>query len=335
MRNAIVWLLGALGLALCPAWAVNIETVSVGNPGNAPDTRYATPGYGAVSYTYSMGKYEVTAGQYTEFLNAVAGDDAFGLYSTYMPGSYGCNIQRSGSAGNYTYSVPADWTNRPVSLVSWGSAARFANWLTNGQPTGAENLSTTEDGSYHLNGATTDAELMSVTRRADAKWVIPSEDEWYKAAYYDPDKVGGAGYWNFATRSDTTPSNVLSATGENNANFRDLSVPSYTIGAPYYRTEVGAFAGSPSACGTFDQAGNVDEWTEGLFFTTPSRVLRGGSWELSSNHLHAGTRGNSYPTILAGSTGFRLAYVPEPNTIGLLVVGGLVILRRRTARHRV
>lgn len=60
------------GLLTGTVGAVTIETVPVGNPGNQPDTRYATPGYGSVGYTYQMGKFEVTAGQYTEFLNAVA-----------------------------------------------------------------------------------------------------------------------------------------------------------------------------------------------------------------------------------------------------------------------
>jgi len=122
--------------------AVVIETVPVGNPGNPDDTRYRSPRYvaGGVDYVYNIGKYEVTAGQYTEFLNAVADTDTYGLYNTNMTSSggndKGCNIQRSGSSGSYTYSVASDWANRPVNFVSWGDAVRFCNWLHNGQPTG-------------------------------------------------------------------------------------------------------------------------------------------------------------------------------------------------------
>jgi hypothetical protein len=98
--------------------------VTVGDPNNASDTRYATPGYGAVDHTYNIGKFEVTAGQYTEFLNAVAATDTYGLYNTAMditisyPLYYGCNIKRSGTPGSYKYSVASDWANRPVNLVS-------------------------------------------------------------------------------------------------------------------------------------------------------------------------------------------------------------------------
>ena len=66
---------------------------------------------------------------------------------------FGCKIQRIGTAGSYTYSVAADRANRPVNWVSWGDAARFTNWLHNGQPIGAQGLGTTENGAYYLNGA--------------------------------------------------------------------------------------------------------------------------------------------------------------------------------------
>ena len=81
--------------------AVVMDTVPVGNPGNADDT-YGD-GYGGVAYAYNIGKYEVTAGQYTEFLNHVGGVDTYGLYTLSMWAStYGCKIERydgSGTAG--------------------------------------------------------------------------------------------------------------------------------------------------------------------------------------------------------------------------------------------
>ena len=126
-------------LACIPAAkAITIDTVPVGNPGNADDIH--GDGYGGVDYTYNIGKYEVTAGQYAAFLNAVAATDPYGLYNTNMDSdSYGCQITRNGSSGSYTYDfsgrpsgTEADWVNRPVNYVSWGDAARFANWLHNG-----------------------------------------------------------------------------------------------------------------------------------------------------------------------------------------------------------
>ncbi len=181
---------------------VVIETVTVGHPGNDGELSGAGAGglgpdriCGAVDYAYNIGMYEVTAGQYTEFLNAVAETDTYLLYNTEMwPGSYGCKIEQSGSSGSYSYSVSPDWADRPVNYVSWGDATRFANWLHNGQPTGAQDLTTTEDGSYFLNGAMTNEQLLEVVRKSNATWVIPSEDEWYKAAYYD-----GGVYYDYPT----------------------------------------------------------------------------------------------------------------------------------------
>ena len=123
-----------VALASAASAAVNIETVPVGNPGNAADTRYATPGYGSVGYAYNIGKYEVTASQYTAFLNAVAKIDTYGLYNTDMSRTdYGSGITRSGSSGSYAYSVDPAFVNRPVNYVSWGDSARFSNWLQIGR----------------------------------------------------------------------------------------------------------------------------------------------------------------------------------------------------------
>ena len=137
-----VWVTQAQG-----APPVVIETVTVGNPGNTGDTQIQGI-FGAVDYAYAMGKHEVTAGQYTEFLNAVAVTETYGLYHTRMdfdadPGRNGCNIKRQGAPCSYTYSVAPDRADRPVNYVSWGDAARFANWLHNGQPTGAQEFDET------------------------------------------------------------------------------------------------------------------------------------------------------------------------------------------------
>jgi formylglycine-generating enzyme required for sulfatase activity len=290
---------------------VVIDTIPVENPGNAPDTRYEPLGYGAVEYVYNIGKFEVTAGQYTEFLNAVAATDTYGLYNSSMWSSiYGCKIERTGSSGSYSYSVAAEWGDRPVNYVSWGDAARFCNWLHNDQPTGAQDLTTTEDGSYLLDGAMSDAELLAITREPDATWVIPSEDEWYKAAYHYNDGVT-SNYFDYPTSSDSMPSNDLVEPIDpgNNATFNDSG---YTIGSPYYRTEVGAHENSDSPYGTFDQGGNVWEWNEAILYGS-YRGFRGGSFYGLGlgNYLHAAYHsGSDYPSREYFYLGFRPAEVP-------------------------
>ncbi len=300
---------------------MGIDTVPIGNPGNFGELSGAGAGgagpdriCGGVDYEYNIGKYEVTAGQYTEFLNAVAATDTYELYSTDMwndPWGYACKIQRNGTSGSYTYSVESDWANRPVNYISWGDAARFANWLHNGQPTGPQDLTTTEDGSYFLNGAMNNTELIVITREDDATWVIPSEDEWYKAAFYEPQ--GGTGiYWDYPIGTDVVPSNdLVDPDPGNNATFYDGDL---TIGSPYYRTEVGAHEHSNSPYETFDQGGNVWEWNEAVLFNN-YRGRRGGSFDQTSWYLFAPNRQeHAWPTVQHHAIGFRVVEIPGQGT---------------------
>ncbi len=131
---------------------ITIDTVPVDNAGNPIDPADGdsyTPGiqnFGGVSYAYRIGTYEVTVGQYTAFLNAVAVTDTYGLYNPSMATDVEiAGIARNGLSGSYTYSMIGS-PNHPVTYVSWGDAARFCNWLHNGQPAGGEVAGTTEDG---------------------------------------------------------------------------------------------------------------------------------------------------------------------------------------------
>jgi formylglycine-generating enzyme required for sulfatase activity len=312
--------------------AISIETVPVGHPGNAGDRRYGRYGdYGSVGYSYNIGKYEVTAGQYTEFLNKVAGVDTYGLYNPAMSStSQGSGIARSGggTVGDpYTYSVASDFVNRPVNFVNWGDSARFANWLHNGQPTGAQNLSTTEDGAYYLNGATSDAALLAVTRKPNATWVIPSEDEWYKAAYHKNDGATG-NYFDYPTSSDTAPGRDMADVSGNNANYYTGSDP-FPIDSGKDTTVVGEFQNSDSPYGTFDQGGNVSEWNETVIYGS-YRGLRGGAFFGNDvSGLHASGRGSAHPTHEYFFVGFRVSEVPEPGCLAILALGGLAMIRRK------
>jgi len=317
------------------ALPASTQLVPVSNESNGPDDT----GHGTVAYHYEIGKFEVTAGEYTEFLNAVARVDTYGLYKTFMAEGWLADgysapaIQRTTGPEGLIYSVATDWANRPVNYVSWADAARFANWLTNGQPTGGQDLSTTEDGSYYLNGATTDAQLMAVTRKPGARYVIPTDDEWYKAAYHKNDGKTD-NYWDFPTATDATPSTqLLSPDPGNNTNYF------YAVGAPHYRTEVGEFENSESPYGTFDQGGNVFEWTESVYVDA-CRGNRGGAYfsyegpNGSIGNMRSSGYGYSTPTRLESFIGFRVALVPEPVTFPMVLLAlgilSLLVLPRKT-----
>jgi len=337
---AVVLALCGVGLARADTFgtgdnAFDMDFVPVGNPGNAADTRYDAIGYGAVDHTYNIGKYEVTAGQYTDFLNAVANDDTYGLYNTWMSSSdYGCKIQQSGSSGSYTYSVAPDRFYRPVNYVSWYDAAMFANWLTSGDiHQGAYDTSGgvgwgDSDASNYTGITTHDsAEMDALVSTHGTVYVIPTEDEWYKAAYY---KGGGtdAEYWDYPTSNDTAPGYVnnsgnLSGTGTpftdgvtdpgNYATY-DRDGGTDGIGPDYYSTEAGEWENSDSPYGTFDQGGNVLEWNEtevhgGL---STGRGLRGGNWGDDFFNLHVSDRRGSNPTNEhdeKNNIGFRVASI--------------------------
>ena len=144
-RGASAILLSTLlAVFAADASAVTINWVPIGNAGNGPDSNTGNF-FGTVAYNYSIDKYDVTVGQYTEFLNSVAKTDTYGLYNTAMGMDHSIEgIARSGSSGSYAYSVIGTSTNLPITYVSWGDSARFANWLQNGQPTGVEGAGTTE-----------------------------------------------------------------------------------------------------------------------------------------------------------------------------------------------
>jgi sulfatase modifying factor 1 len=341
-----------LGSLAVPARAqVTIDLVPVGNAGNANDPATGNV-YGGVGYAYQIGKYDVTIGQYTAFLNAVAATDTYSLYNASMASDLNvAGIAQNGSSGSYTYSVinnGGNSANRPITYVSWWDSARFSNWMANGQPTGAQSSTTTENGAYNVNGATSgNAPAKNVTNpntSAAPTFFIPNENEWYKAAYFDPTLNSGAGgYYAYATRSNTAPGNQIGS-GANNANYNN-GLYSVTQSNGYnpnqnYLTDVGAFSGSGSFYGTFDQSGNVYQWNDLDGTSGSSRGARGGYWDDTLALFVSSSGGfTTDPSIESIGIGFRLASpaaVPEPSTYAMalagLACGGYSFFRRRRAR---
>jgi sulfatase modifying factor 1 len=235
-------------------------------------------------------------------------------------------IARSGASGSYTYEVRANMGEKPVNYVSWYDAVRFCNWLHNGQPGGAQDSTTTEDGAYTLTGpssirAGTDPDHGVDGRNAGAKYHLPGDDEWYKAAYHQPASQGGDAddYWLYPTASNSAPT-IATADATGNVNNDTENIANYERGADWddqdgNLTTVGSGGpGSASYYGAFDMGGNASEWYE--LMTLPFlgyRGQRGGS----ALHLTGPSSLQSLNRIFedptwdrSNSTGFRVAGVP-------------------------
>lgn len=345
-----------------PAYAVTIDWVTVGNAGNAADTLVMnkgpaadfTAGYGSVGYTFQMSKYDVTNSQYTQFLNAAdpSGSNATNLYDGRMSTdnnglAYTGGINFSGGAPSGSkYSVKAGQENFPATWIRWASSARFVNWLANGQGAGS-----TESGVYDMS-LLTSSFATPPTRAHGATFFLPSEDEYYKAAYYDPTKNSTGDYWQYGTRSDTAPASLPPPGTANAANIGSgtsggggTSSTLATTGAAFnsgvnYLTAVGAYTTAESAYGLYDVEGLIYNWTEGIreSFGNQLPIARGGSWQYNTDRSGAAHRG-VYSGAGAGSYawyGFRVAAVPEPSTVVMalagLACGGYSVFRRRRAR---
>ena len=334
-------------LLAAPAPAgITYEMVTVDNAGNSNDT--GGGGIGAVAYEYQIGKYEVTIGQYATFLNAAdpEGTNPNAIYNPDMASDLnGAGISCNSEAGSGSkYSVinnGGDSASRPITYVSWFDAARFANWMSNGQGTGS-----TETGAYTLVAGQTSGTAPSAN--AGAAFRLPTANEWYKTAYYSQDLNGGTGgYYAYATQSDTAPDNQINGTA-NQANWYtgnrySVTQSPFFLSGQNYLNDVGAFTGSESFYGMFDRSGTVYEWNDLNGLQGSNRELRGGDLyyggydpafrERFSIDASYGFRSN---------VGFRLASpvasdVPEiaPSSFGsalALVLGSLGLLERRRAR---
>jgi autotransporter-associated beta strand protein len=320
------------------AWAaqplpaqVTFDWATVGNPGNAPDTLVMnkpngsqpgddTSGYGSVDYAYRMSKYDVTNDQYAEFLNKVdPGGTSTTLYINNMSNfissgvswpAFTGGIEKNPSATEGSrYNVKAGQGSYPVVHINWMRAARFVNWLANGQGSGG-----TESGVYDMSVFSgMNYYATPPPRTTGAQIFLPSENEWYKAAYYDPTKGGTGGYWQYGTRSDTAPASVGPPGSYNSANLGagvsggsgGASALTYaTTGATFdrntdYLTNVGSYTESTSYYGLSDLDGLVFNWLESSRAnrSDPSQMLpvyRGGSWTYNDLNSGAAFRSTAY-----------------------------------------
>lgn len=257
---------------------IDMDFVTIGNAGNAGDTRAeANPsGAGAVAYTYQLGKYEVTNGQWDTFVSAAGAP--------------------TGNPSNaYDESAFFTGTNVPTNEVSWYEAAQFCNYLTSGDKS---------QGAYQFsNGDFTGIDRASAISSYGIAYVIPTEDEWYKAAYYT-----GSGFSTYANGTNTEPS-------KSQACYDGYSSP-WNIGT-----------GMQEQNGTFDMMGNVFEWNESLFSSHGG--LRGGSYINYKYDLGSSNWYGNYPYDEGSHIGFRIAAVPEPCSLVLLSLGGLMVMGRR------
>ena len=280
--------------------AFTMEFVTIGNPNNAADTTGIPNPAGSVAYTYNLGKYEVSREMITKANSA---------------GSLGITMADMSNRGG-------NGVNRPATGISWNEAAIYVNWL---------NTSTGGTAAYKFVGGTFqlwsagDAGYNSnnLFRNSNAKFWLPSIDEWYKAAYGNLN-----GTWNnYATGSDSAPTAVASGTAANTAVYKQG-----VIDGPADITS----AGGLSPYGTMGQGGNVWEWTETARdgsndIVGEDRELRGGIWSHDQYFLRATDWGSGNPAISSNDIGFRVASVPEPSALSLLVIGlgGLALARRR------
>jgi formylglycine-generating enzyme required for sulfatase activity len=267
---------------------VAFDWATIASPGNACDPQGPGRCFGAVAYSYRIATREVSNAQYAAFLNAKASSDPLGLYNPEMA-TWG-GITRNGIPGSFTYGALPGREHAPVVYVSYFDALRFANWLHNGQGDGD-----TETGAYTLLGGTPTPSNPLVARNAAARVFLPTDSEWYKSAHYDP---GSATYYDYPTGTDAL---VVCSTPTASPNTANCG------GVAGSLTGVGSYPGSPSPNGTFDQGGNVSEWTDGDVAILENRTIRGGDLGSPPDRLRGQILEYDDPWYEGAGLGFRVA----------------------------
>jgi sulfatase modifying factor 1 len=292
----------------------NVNFVTVEAAGNAANTN----GRGAVGYDFNIQEMEVTNAQYVTFLNSVdpTGSNTLGLYNSSMTSSFRGGILNSGSTNGARYLSKNEFANRPVNFVSWNDAARFVNWV-------ATSGTSTETGAYQMSSSTPN------TRLAGAKFWLPSQDEWYKAAFYNPTS---SSYNLYATGSSVNGSSPALTVGTLSGSSSVITNPSATTvvyannGVAIGLTAAVGTSGGKSSFGAFDMNGNVWELTD-TSGSAGQVLMYGGGYGQALSVLSATSVANnlsvSRSTYENQGVGFRIAAVavPEPSTLVMLAGG--------------
>ncbi|MBX9743288.1 MAG: formylglycine-generating enzyme family protein [Chthoniobacterales bacterium] len=350
---------------------IKIELATIDDPGNQHD-QLQWGGLGSVSNVFQIGVTDVTAQQYCAFLKAVAtNNDRYELYDTNMgsDSNIAC-ITRIGETNPYDYEVIPGREKFPITYISGVRAASFCNWIENGQPLGEEGPGTTQTGAFDIIYTTNDiyktitnppiksfngtlsegtvttiktgrAISITVIANVGARWSLPTESQWYKAAYYQKATVDWDGfpgtnqcYYKYGTGTDELPTNSIELATRNNNDANFCLDGHYTQSNAPYITPVGFFKKTKSPFGLYDMSGNVDQWTlfrnatieiEGSVKPRWDFALRGGSWksEIKSSDSGESLDGNINPiTGEIGITSMRriIPIGTKTNTIGFRLV---------------
>ena len=316
------------------------DWVTVGDPGNTADTTGQPNPAGAVADSFQIMKFEFTNQQYTDFLNSVDpnGTNPNSVYNASMDSDARGGISfTSGATSGSKYAVKTNMGDKPVNYVSWFDAARVSNWLVNG----ATGTSSMETGAYTLNNAISGN---APAVNSGATFYVPTENQWYKAAYYKGGSTN-AGYWDYATQSDTAPTAVNATTvgtgtsggvsPVTSGNFANFNLAADWNSQDGNVTTVGTNGGA-SAYGAFDMSGNVCEWNDLTGAAGSFRGLRGGNFFENAVYLSSSGRITNAPSYENAGLGFRLASpvaVPEPST-WVMGAGGLACVAWRAVRRR-
>jgi formylglycine-generating enzyme len=272
------WMIMAL---LGAAGMTQAAFVTIGDPGNTADPSTT---YGAVGYEYQISATEVTI---AEFLASGAGD---------------------GDENYWNDGTRTVGTAAPASYVSLYEARKYCNWLTTGD---------VNSGYYGASGNNMSGLSHDAYAAANGlTYFLPTEDEWYKAAYYTGNSDD---LWSlYANGTDTVPTQGT-ASGWNYYNGDTVNgAPNYTWTAGY---------GGVEQNGTVNMMGNVWEWME-----DSGGVLRGGCFFNNEVNLSSSGRAVGGPSYENHDAGFRVVAIPEPATALSLVLGGLVVTGYRRLR---
>ncbi|MGD9690830.1 MAG: SUMF1/EgtB/PvdO family nonheme iron enzyme [Phycisphaerales bacterium] len=319
-----------------------IEFVTIGDPGNAPFTGNPPPGgsangRGAVSYEYRIGRFEVTTEQWVEFFNAALDRPANDrLPHVVAPSTWGA-VGAPAQNGGQRFRVPAGNEMRPVGNISWRMAAMYCNWLHNNKSTdraafmnGAYDVSTFG----YIGNIFTD----QLTHNPEARYWIPTWDEWIKAAHYDPNRYGEGegGYWAYSITSDTQPifgpPGAFGGLAQSNCCWDQFTHP----GMNPFAILLGAYPTVQSPWGLLDASGATTEWNEEVLtgsFGVRWRRLDGTAWSTPSGGIVidlVGNSGDDFPSFSPYDFGFRIASaVPAPGTSTLILVCCVSVLTHR------